>query len=368
MKRVLFAALDWGLGHATRSVPVIQALQQHGCEVLLAGSGDSLLLLRKEFPSLHYVDLPGYAPRYPSNGRSMVTSMALQLPRFISVVNAEHRALKKLVAREHIDLVISDNRYGCWSPEVHSVFITHQSNILMPRRFGFLQGIVRRFNASLMNRFDECWIPDIPPGESLAGDLADFGRVQVKNTVRYIGLLSRFKYRRPEKEPTLDVLAIFSGPEPQRTVLEQIVLPQLMASSLNFRVVRGLPAIGTDTGDKRIDNFLPARELQSAIESALVVIARSGYSTVMDMKALGKQVIFIPTPGQTEQEYLAERLRAAGVAFSTTQNEFNLGVALQEAKRFSGFTPVAMNELLNDVIRQLIKNISGSNANERTAV
>lgn len=361
MKRVLVAILDWGLGHATRSIPVIRELQRRGCEVLLAGSGDSLVLLRQEFPGLRVFVLPGYSPRYPRKGTSMTLSMARQLPRFIGVIAKEYRVVEKIAAAEHIDLIISDNRYGCRAKNVRSVFMTHQSNILMPKRFGYLRAMVRWLNERLMNRFDECWIPDFPAGESLAGALSTFGKLRLKTSVRYVGWLSRFEPRVPMGKDAIDVLAIFSGPEPQRTILEQIVLPQLRASTLSFRVVRGLPSADIDTGDKRVANFMTASELQSAIESAALIIARSGYSTVMDMKALGKRVIFIPTPGQTEQEYLAWRLKERGVAYCISQSEFNLGTAIAESGKFSGFVSGENNSLLGRVIEDVLRDLRSIN-------
>lgn len=355
MKKVLVAVLDWGLGHATRSVPVIRVLQRYGCEVLLAGSGESLALLRKEFPTLSVFALPAYAPRYPHQGTSMTLTMARQLPRFMRVIRAEYRAIERVVEEERIDVIISDNRYGCRSKKVPSVLITHQSNILMPKRFGFLGGWVRRLNEGLMSRFDQCWIPDFLPGESLAGDLSTFGKLTRKVSIRYIGWLSRFEPRQEKGVATIDVLAIFSGPEPQRTMLEEIVLPQLKASTLNFLAVRGLPTADSDPDDKRVVNFLMAYDLQSAIESAAVIIARSGYSTVMDMKALEKKAIFIPTPGQTEQEYLAARLKHAGVAYSVSQEDFNLNAALDACKNFSGFVSGGNNTLLVRVVEDLLR-------------
>ena len=365
MARVLLAIMDWGLGHATRSIPVIRELQRQGCEVLIAGSGDSLLLLQKEFSSLCFAVLPGYSPRYPLRG-SMVRTMAMQLPHFLRVIQAEHREAEKIVSEKKIDLIISDNRYGCWSANVPSVFITHQSNIHMPKRFGFFASMVRRLNEKMINRFSEAWIPDFPAGDSLAGDLADFGKLHVKVPVRFIGWLSRFEYRGTCTQMT-DVLAIFSGPEPQRTALEEIVLPQLNAAGLNFRVVRGLPALDTPANSENIVNFLPAFELQSWIESAGLIVARSGYSTLMDMKALGKKVVFIPTPGQTEQEYLAKRLMDSRIAFSMSQDRFHLLTSIRESRKFSGFDPAIKNTLLAAAVKGILALCSSfANADEDT--
>lgn len=352
MRRVLIAPLDWGLGHATRCIPVIRELQLQGCDVLIAGSGDSLQLLRREFSRLRVFPIPGYAPRYHRSG-SMVWSMAQQLARFTNVINAEHRAVGNIIGKENIDLLISDNRYGCWSPRVPSVFITHQINILMPSRFGWFQHLVRRASDRMINHFSLCWIPDLPDGKSLAGDLIAFGKSKVTIPREHIGWLSRFEARQPVPKK-YDVIAVLSGPEPQRTILENILLPQLMDSHLSYRVVRGLPLLTSARTDHRIVDFLASAELQEELMAADLVIARSGFSTVMDMQALSRKVVFIPTPGQTEQEYLAQRLMEKGIAFFMPQDKFSLRAAISGSRNFSGFQPVPKNTLLKEAVQRIL--------------
>jgi UDP-N-acetylglucosamine transferase subunit ALG13 len=347
MKRVLVAPLDWGLGHASRCIPVIRKLIGRHCEVMIAGSGDSLSLLQAEFPALRSLQLPPYKPVYPKRG-SMAWKMATQLPHFIRTIRDEHEVIEKRVAQEQLDLVISDNRYGCWSRQVPSVFITHQSNIMMPQRFGWLQGAVRRMNLRYMRKFTRCWIPDLPEKPNLAGDLISFGKDGASLNIDHIGPLSRFESRPDRGSPEMkyDVTAILSGPEPQRTILEDTVLPQLRASGLKYFVVRGVfsPDQLPEAGHV---NFLTSHDLQQVIESSACILARSGYSTVMDMAALRKKVIFIPTPGQTEQQYLAQQLTARGIAYSTSQDDFNLADALEKAGKYYGFTsmPISHNAL-----------------------
>lgn len=348
MKKALIAPLDWGLGHATRCIPIIRELQRRHCTVFLAGSGDSLVLLTKEFPGLTAFSLPAYAPRYPDRG-SMVWTMCRQLPHFVKVISAEHRALKNILLREKIDLILSDNRYGCWSPKVPSVFITHQSHVLMPQRFGWLQNMVGKMIETMMDRFHTCWIPDVPGEQSLTGDLAGQRPTHAKAERKFIGWLSRFE-QRVSREKRYDVVAIFSGPEPQRTCLENIVVPQLENSRWKYRIVRGLPSGQSSLQNEHAVNFLAADALQACIESAGLVIARSGYSTVMDMQALGQKVVFIPTPGQTEQEYLAKRLMDKRIAFSMPQDVFVLDTAVEQQKNFSGFRPLMPNTLLKEAI------------------
>lgn len=352
MKRVLITPLDWGLGHAARCVPVVRELQRQGCDIVVAGSGDSLELLRKEFPGTRSFRLPGYHPRYPSRG-SMVIAMIRQLPRFMHVITEEHEAVEKLIAEENVDRLISDNRYGCWSASIPTAFITHQRNILMPWGFGLLQPFVRAASDRMIRRFSVCWIPDCPGRDNLAGELVSFDGSELKLTTEYIGWLSRFQLP-PSSTRKVHVLAIFSGPEPQRTLFEHKVVPQLMASGLKFRIVRGLLSSRSEYQDQRIVDFLATGPLQDEIASADVVIARSGYSTVMDMQAMAKKAVFVPTPGQTEQEYLARRLTEKGVAFHMTQDSFDLATALARAGEFSGFLPPPNNSLLRDAVSRFL--------------
>jgi len=334
MKRVLVAPLDWGLGHATRCIPIVRELLRNGCEVFLAGSGSSSRLLRNEFPQLKFFSLPGYHPVYPATG-SMVWKMALQLPKFMRVISNEHREIEAIVRAHQIDLVISDNRFGCWSTLIPSVFITHQRNILLPAGYQWLESWVNRINDSLIRKFSCCWIPDRADPFSLAGKLAASTRGQSYPT-RHIGNLSRFGV--PSSQAVrYDVVCILSGPEPQRSIFEEMVARQLRNSALRYFLVRGLIDGATSPADVHGADFLSGAQLQQVIEQSACVVSRSGYSTVMDLAKLGKMAIFVPTPGQTEQEYLAARLMERKIAFRMEQQEFDLMVAWNELKNYNGF-------------------------------
>jgi uncharacterized protein (TIGR00661 family) len=353
-KRVLVAPLDWGLGHATRCIPVISELLKHDCDVMVAGSGASLELLKKEFPVLIFFALPGYAPVYPKN-EGMVFRMALQLPHFLKTIRTEHEEIQTIIRRHGIDVVISDNRYGCWSSNAVTVFITHQSNVLMPRRFGWLGRWVRTLNEKYMRRFDLCWIPDVPGEGSVAGDLIRFGTVAHPRT-SFIGPLSRFRFT-PALNSETDVLAICSGPEPQRSILEQRLLQELEKAALRYVLVRGVIEEGAPryTHNGVVHNYLVSSEMEHLIKASRLVLARSGFSTVMDMMALGKKAVFIPTPEQTEQMYLAERMKDNGTAFFMEQHAFNLETALAESQKYRGFQPGFENEWLAGEIKNLLK-------------
>ncbi len=351
MRRVLIAPLDWGLGHATRCIPIVRELLKRKCEVTLAGSGASLELLRAEFPELEYLVLPGYRPVYPM-GRSMVWKMARQLPKFLSTIRKERSVIESVVRKRAIDILISDNRYGARSEKVKSVFITHQSNVLMPQRFGWMQSSVRRVSHELMSKFFTCWIPDYPDG--LAAALVSFGKVPANVNAEYVGPLSRFTYV-PGIPTSRDVLAVFSGPEPQRTIFENRVVSQLEKSTLMYAVARGLPGHGAKN-DGPVFDFATSGDLQTLMASASIVIARSGYSTIMDLMAMRKNAILVPTPGQTEQEHLARRLRERGVVYTVSQDNFDLKRSLAEAEKFPGFEGDAVfnNGLLSQAMDRLL--------------
>lgn len=347
-RRILVAPLDWGLGHATRCIPVISALIKRNAEVIIAGSGSAAELLKREFPEQKHFLLPGYNPHYGANN-SMVWQMAIQLPGFIKTIRQEHAAINELAIREKIDVIISDNRYGCYSARAKSIFITHQINILMPSGFKWMEGLVNRFNHEQINKFTECWVP-----AKNTGILGDLMPVLPLHT-RFIGYLSRFK--KLERESKYAIAAIASGPEPQRTMLCNILRNELKEAGVKAFLLRGeIASEETREVDGSLEevNYLLSSQLNNIIEQSDLIIARSGYSTIMDLARLGKKAIFIPTPGQTEQEYLAEQLLRQNVAFSMRQADFNLKTALKEANKFGGFANFDNDEILLDQAIQSI--------------
>lgn len=354
MKKVLVAPLDWGLGHATRCIPIIRELLRRRCSVSIAGSGESLELLKKEFSALTFYNLEPYAPVYPKTRSAMVWKMASQLPKFFLTIRKEHKQIEELVIQHKFDLIIADNRYGCWSANIPSVFITHQSNILMPKRFGWLAPVVRALNKKFISNFQQCWIPDFPDGNNLTGRLNKYKNFNT-DRFKFIGPLSRFEASKRKREQLYNVTVILSGPEPQRSMLEDIITVQLKATDLKYCIVRGVINSSTRTITPNVFDYLGSAKLQEIIESSEMIVARSGYSTVMDMAALRKKVLFIPTPGQTEQEYLAKVLAEKRIAFAARQDKLDLQQALLDAKSFRGFKEVNLNtHLLSDVLDALM--------------
>ncbi len=333
-QRILIAPLDWGLGHASRCVPIIRLLLKKGAEVIIAADGRPMELLKQEFPTLEFVRLKGYEIYYPERG-SMILKMFSFLPRILSGIRAEHNALKKIIKEKRITIVISDNRFGLWNDSVKCIFITHQLMIKTP----FAEKLLHKINLHYINKFDECWIPDAAGEINLSGDLSH--KYPLPRNACFIGALSRFDIAISslEKKDIYDIVAIISGPEPQRTLFEKMISEQIIKSDLKALIVCGKTEERSDemvTEKVRMVSHLNTEEMKQAIIGAKIIVARSGYTTLMDMARLGKKAIFIPTPGQTEQLYLAERLMKEKIAFSQQQHLFNLQQAIIESENYRG--------------------------------
>jgi uncharacterized protein (TIGR00661 family) len=328
-KRVLVTPLDWGLGHATRCVPIINALLQQGFEVLLAGENAVAALLQKEFPMITILPLTGYNVQYAKNKNSFFWKILAQLPSINRAIKNENTWLQKIIDTHKIDIVISDNRFGLHSKKAKTVFITHQLQI---QTGNFLSNKIAQYiNYKFINKFDVCWVPDLAGKNNLAAALSH-PAVLPKIPVRYVGILSRVQKSVTNKK--IDVAIILSGPEPQRTIFENIIVQQIENTTLNIVVARGLPSatenLISNNKNVQIINYLPSNEISTLIQSAKVVVARSGYSTVMDIAVLQQAAIFVPTPGQTEQVYLAKYLSDKKYCIAANQDGFDLQATLEK--------------------------------------
>jgi Glycosyltransferase family 28 C-terminal domain len=372
-KTVIIAPLNWGLGHATRCIPIIKAFEAAGATVILASDGGALALLRREFPHLRALELPAYDIHYPF--RSMVLSMLVQGHKILRGAILEYFFLKKLLKNEPIDAVISDNRFGFFNRRVRTVFITHQVQILIPIRF--LQPLVNAINHFFIRRFDALWIPDAAGENNLAGDLAHgfFVEKLSKNLkINYLGTLSRMCFFINELKYT--AIIVLSGPEPQRSFLEEKILNQLEKIILEvkeapqykirFCLVRG---VWDDKTEKikaqwgtiiEVHDVLTAVDLNQKIMESNYVICRSGYSSLMDLVALRKKALLIPTVGQTEQVYLAQTMARQNRFLHQSQDALDLKTGLLNLPKTQGFTDfleedALKNETLQQVIEELLK-------------
>ncbi len=255
-----------------------------------------------------FYELAPYHAQYSARLPFML-KILFQVPKFLRAIRKEHRQIKRIVKEQKIDLLISDNRYGCWSAQIPSVLITHQVNVLMPARWKWLEGILDYGNHRQIKKFSECWVPDFPNGYHWRNDMAD----STLSPVRFIGMISRFK--KQEAPIQRKILFLISGPEQQRSIFEEKIKEQIKKTSCHdYLIVKGKPDATDQCGEKEV-NHITTGELNEAIESSQLIVCRPGYTTIMDLCKLEKRAIFIPTPGQTEQEYLASQLEKDGVVF-----------------------------------------------------
>lgn len=324
--------LDWGLGHATRIVPLIRAFTALGCRITIACSGSTEKLLRAEFPEAEFLTLNGYGVGYPRSGRLFFLKILGQFPALLLSAWKENVWLSRQQRVYRWDAVISDNRYGLYHPSVPSVLITHQLHI-QTGVSSLLDGLVRILLFKRLKRFDECWVPDSKEEPTLSGALS---HGKVPDHVRYVGPLSRLQAL-PKQGTSGGVLVLISGPEPQRTIFEDLIEAGLPRLRHPVTIVRGLPGDASTKPDSegvRWVNHMVAEELEAALSSALLVVARSGYSSVMDLVRTRRRAVLVPTPGQTEQEYLARHLTEAGWFLACPQWGFDLSRAVEDGLSF----------------------------------
>ena len=327
---ILVAPLNWGLGHATRCIPIIKALQNNGYTPLLASDGVALDLLKKEFPELECYELPSLKIKYAKKGSWFKFKIILQLFRVYRCVLKEQQWIKKIGRENKIIGIISDNRLGLYHQKIPCAIISHQLKVFS----GNTTSLTTKLHQYFIAKYDECWVPDNAQRPYLSGKL---GHVEATHlNLKYIGIQSRFQFK--QKPIQYDVLILLSGPEPQRSLLEKKVLSVFKNDNRKIVLVRGV--VETDekqhqAGHILTYNFLTAKNLETLILQSEIIIARSGYTTLMDLAKLNKKAFFIPTPGQSEQQYLAKRLQKYFIAPYCQQKDFNL-VQLEKVNFYKG--------------------------------
>ncbi len=355
-KRILVAALNWGLGHATRSIPIIDALLAAEVEPFLAADGAALEVLKRQYPELPSIELPSYDIHYRYD--NMFINMGLQLPKILSVIHKERSFVASIISKYKIDALISDNRYGVYHPEKPSILLTHQLFPKIPNRL--VSYFVHKMSQRILGSFDMIWVPDYEEEAlSLSGALSH-GQ-SLKCPLRYLGPLSRLKTPQQQiAKQNYAIVALLSGPEPQRSYLERKLIQQLSAMPQRSLLIRGQP-LAEDQDNLQgspnltIQAFMQGDALAAKLLAADWVIARSGYSSLMDFVQLGlKQVLFVPTPGQTEQLYLAQRCFLQGNANWQRQGQLNLQSAWAMRHQFGGWQAAAPPTRLPKAIDELL--------------
>ncbi len=331
-KNILVAPLNWGLGHATRCIPIIKNLEINGFTPILASDGSALDLLTKEFPHLKTLVLPSYNIEYAKKGEDFKWKLIKNSPKTLNAILSEKKLTKQWVTEYNLSGIISDNRLGVRCKKIPSVFITHQLTVLS----GKTTWISSKMHQLFIKKFQECWIPDFENKPNLTGKLG-----HLKNTIlnlNYIGPLSRFdKIELPIIK--YDLMVILSGPEPQRTMLEEKLKNEIPRFVGNVVFIKGI--LEKEQKKEQIKNityynFMTTNELEKTFNESQIVLCRSGYTTIMDLAKLQKKAFFIPTPGQFEQEYLAKKFKKEGLIPFAKQDNFRIQ-NLIETEIYSGF-------------------------------
>lgn len=355
-KTILITPLNWGLGHATRIVPLVKYLLKYDAKVILAADKRPYDFLTKTFPDLPIIRLPGFEPAY--SGRSMMAiKMAYSFPKMWVQARKSHKLLQDIIDEYQVDVVISDNRYECYSKKAYSILITHQLNIQTHGIQFLLKPLIDFLVNHHITHFNELWVPDFENSEiNLSGKLSDVKSFPINRT-HFIGPLSRFQPKiNHQKNEVVDLLVLLSGPEPQRSILQNIITQQALQSNLRTTILLGKPGnkVVTQKGNVQYISHVNDSQFSSLIQSANIIISRPGYTTVMDLSVFGKKAILIPTPGQTEQEYLAKRLKKHGYCYSVSQKSFKLEKSLQASEKYKGLPIINANADSEIFIKDLL--------------
>jgi len=340
-RKILVSPLDWGLGHAARSVPLIKELCTKN-DVLIVCGPSAYGFLQKELPDLEIIKIDDWRIRYPKHKINFFTILGW-VPVMLRNSIHEHRFVKKIIRSRGIDCVVSDNRYGLLFKGLDCYIITHQVYPKMPKGFGFLENLGGWIFKRYLSKFYKVLIPDFADGDNLTGSLAADRKLPPEKFVR-IGILSRFSVIGNGQFSTvncqlstvnsqLSILVLMSGQENQRTILENMLKGALDGCGRNVLFVRGVGesrAPLVDTENIKFCNLLSGNDLRDALMSSSMIICRAGYSTLCDVVALKKRAVIIPTPGQTEQEYLAARLDGKFGFRSVMQDDKHFGARLLE--------------------------------------
>lgn len=336
--KILIAPLDWGLGHATRCLPIIGLLLNEGHSVTLAAPEPTIAFVKEHFPEINTVVLHGYGITYAKKGFYFSARIISQIPKILKAIRREQTWLQQIQASKNFDLIISDNRYGLHHAGTRCAIMTHQLEI--QTGLGQMANrLLQKWHYRLLEKFDACWVVDNPDNKGIGGKLSH--PENLPQNACYIGLLSQFSLSNPKAETNTqttseqqkkEILILLSGPEPMRGLLEKELKNQCGQLSSKYVIHFVAGKLGTKAKPERENGFhyypcLNGKELAPLLSRADLIVSRSGYSTLMDLAFFEKRAVLIPTPGQTEQEYLAKFLHQKwGVAITRQGN-----ISLQES-------------------------------------
>lgn len=351
-KTILICPLEWGLGHAGRMIPVAKALLESGHRIFIGAGSLHQEFFKSEMNGLEFINFAGFRPSY-SRRLPQYLSIALKIPSILVHILREHQKLKKIINGYQVDIVISDNRFGLWNKKVKTVYITHQLLIPFPKRLRFLEWTGVLFHEYFIRKYDLCLVPDLPGEINLAGRLSH-PRKLLENT-RYIGILSRFS---DMDEKSGDLVQenyntlVLSGPEPQKSLLGKMIINCQDGTSPPLVILEGKPGAPdrpNGTGKLIFHGHLPTIRMGRILKGSSAIIARAGYSTIMELISINRTALLIPTPGQTEQEYLADYLSAKGWFTTISQKDIKTGLSFSSDSK-------ALPKVIVEESRSLFKN------------
>jgi UDP:flavonoid glycosyltransferase YjiC (YdhE family) len=358
MGHVFVSPLNWGLGHSTRDIPLIEELLRQGHEVSIGTSGNALTLLQRECPECNFILFKDYPAPY-SDSRFFLPSFIAGIPALLRAFAVERKRLEQILAENKFDLIISDNRMCVYSSLIPSYFISHQLRYSMPGYLYPLELMTIPFNSFFHSKFEGVIVPDIDPlggSKNLSGKLSRTNLNVTKRRVYYAGILTSTKKMALIED--LDYLAIVSGPEPQRTKLEEIVMKQVQTLPGEKVVLLGSPQKDLHQkvdGHTTVHSYVSTEEKAVLMNRARFIITRSGYTTMMELAELDKKHgLFTPTPGQTEQEYLSRYYARQGWFLSRSQYKLKLAEDVEKAMQYRGFPEMAKTE---ENVKRLYENV-----------
>ncbi|MFT5925835.1 MAG: hypothetical protein ACI9WL_000577 [Rubritalea sp.] len=353
-KNILVAPLNWGLGHATRCIPIINAIIENGDKPIIASDGQALALLRKEFEKEQFIKLPSYDIEYAEHGQNLKLKMLKDTPKIWMAIRNEHKMLQGIILKYHIAGIISDNRLGLYSNKVPSVIITHQLQVLS----GNTTWLSTQLHLHYIKKYDYCWIPDVEGLESLSGKLSQNDDFEIEKV--YLGPLSRFK-NTGRYQKKYDLMVLLSGPEPQRSILEKKLLEEVKRYKGDVLFIAGKiekEQRFLKKGPLTYYNYLSTDGLQKALDRSEVILCRSGYTTIMDLQKMDKKAFFIPTPGQFEQEYLAQLLGQKGIVPHASQLDFKIEM-LSQVNNYKGLGSIQCStSSISSVIKETFSSVN----------
>lgn len=351
---VIYAVCSWGLGHSTRSLPVIRKLIDENNSLTIISNGRSLDLLKRELGNnASYVDIVDYPMLLSENARQFMAKSMMYWPLFIKRIESGLIKLNRLLEKKKYDLIVSDGRYDMYSKKIPSFFISHQIRIMNPLRIRMFETGSELFNLFFFKRFSGVIVPDYRE-DSFSGDLSHNLRKIDENMLHYVGVLSDFSKKTVKKD--VDYLISISGPEPQRSMLEEKLSSQIQDLTGNIVMTLGKTEKTSKMEQENITtySFLTKVKREWLLNRAKLVIARSGYSTIMDLGVMGAKALLIPTPGQIEQEYLGEYHNTSGTFYSVKQSKVQVKEDVEVAKKTTGITRTSdVNRTVENILNIL---------------